>query len=68
MRHWWQLATRSWRAKPGRAVASTAAIAVVAADSAEEWATVMALAAGACLILTLATVVTRRRLGDLSAT
>ena len=48
--------------------ASTAAIAVVAADSAEEWATVMALAAGACLILTLATVVTRRRQGDLSAT
>ena len=28
MRHWWQLATRSWRAKPGRAVASTAAIAL----------------------------------------
>ena len=48
--------------------ASTAAIAVVAADSAEEWATVMALAAGACLILTLATVVTRRREGDRSAT
>jgi DHA1 family bicyclomycin/chloramphenicol resistance-like MFS transporter len=48
--------------------ASTAAIAVVAADSAEEWATVMALAAGACLILTLATVVSRRRHGDLSAT
>jgi DHA1 family bicyclomycin/chloramphenicol resistance-like MFS transporter len=47
--------------------ASTAAIAVVAADSAEEWATVMALAAGACLILTLATVVSRRRQGDLSA-
>jgi DHA1 family bicyclomycin/chloramphenicol resistance-like MFS transporter len=48
--------------------ASTAAIAVVAADSAEEWATVMALAAGACLILTLATVVSRRRQGDLCAT
>ena len=28
MRHWLQLATRSWRAKPGRAIASTAAIAL----------------------------------------
>ncbi|MCP4246956.1 MAG: ABC transporter permease [bacterium] len=28
MRHWLQLATRNWRAKPGRAIASTAAIAL----------------------------------------
>ncbi len=28
MRHWLQLATRNWRAKPGRAIASTVAIAL----------------------------------------
>ncbi|HUU82525.1 MAG TPA: FtsX-like permease family protein [Phycisphaerae bacterium] len=28
MRHWLQLATRNWSAKPGRAIASTAAIAI----------------------------------------
>ena len=28
MRHWLQLATRNWRAKPGRAVASTLAVAL----------------------------------------
>ena len=28
MRHWLQLATRSWRAKPGRAVASLVAVAL----------------------------------------
>jgi DHA1 family bicyclomycin/chloramphenicol resistance-like MFS transporter len=41
--------------------ASTAAIAVVAANSAPSWATVMSVAAGLCLLLTLATVACRRR-------